>query len=57
MTRIRGHYDCETWKSKLDVVKHSFSKMTVNEWNELSADCVHSSSVQEQNRQISCDGG
>ena len=47
----------ESWKSRLDVVKHSFSKMTVNEWNELSADCVHSSSVQEQNRQISGDGG
>ena len=30
-------------QSRLDVRMHSFSERTVNEWNKLSADCVHSS--------------
>ena len=30
---------------RLDFRKYSFSQRTVNEWNKLSADCVHSSSV------------
>ena len=29
----------------LDFIKYYFSQTTVNEWNKLSADCVHSSSV------------
>ena len=32
-------------QSRLDVRKYYFSQRTVNEWNKLSADCVHSSSV------------
>ena len=44
--RTRG-YDFTSVKgqSRLDVRKYSFSQRTVNEWNKLSADCVHSSSV------------
>ena len=30
-------------QSRLDVRMYSFSERTVNEWNKLSADCVHSS--------------
>ena len=30
-------------QSRLDVRKYSFSQRTINEWNKLSADCVHSS--------------
>ena len=33
------------WQSRLDVRKYSFSQNTVNGWNKLSADCVHSSSI------------
>ena len=36
ITLVKGH-------SRLDVRKYSFSQRTVNEWNKLSADCVHSS--------------
>ena len=32
-------------QSRLYVRKYSFSQRTVNEWNKLSADCVHSSSI------------
>ena len=32
-------------QSRLDVRKYSFSQRTGNEWNKLSADCVHSSCV------------
>ena len=32
---VKGH-------SRLDCRKYSFSQRTVNEWNKLSADCVHS---------------
>ena len=32
-------------QSRMDVRKYSFPERTVNEWNKLSADCVHSSSV------------
>ena len=32
-------------KSSLDVRKYSLSQRTVNEWNKLSTDCVHASSV------------
>ena len=28
-----------------DVSKYSFPQRAVNEWNKLSADCVHSSSI------------
>ena len=40
-------------QSRLDVRKFSFSQRTINVWNNLSTDCVHASSVQEQNRQVS----
>ena len=33
----------------LDFRKYSFSQRTVNEWNKLSVDCVHSSSVNIDN--------
>ena len=32
-------------QSRFDVRKYSFSRGTVTEWNKLSADCVHSSSM------------
>ena len=32
-------------QSRFDVGKYSVSQSTVNEWNKLSADCVHSSSI------------
>ena len=32
-------------RRRLDDRKFSFSQRTVNEWNKLSADCVHSSSI------------
>ena len=35
----------EKGQSRLDVRKYSFSQRTVNEWNKLLADCVHSSTV------------
>ena len=42
----RGHdFTLVKEQSSLDFRKYSFSKRTVNEWNKLPADCVHSSSV------------
>ena len=42
----RGHdFTLVKWQNRLDFRKYSFSQRTVNEWNKLSADCVHSSSV------------
>ena len=32
-------------KCRLDIRKHSFSQMTINEWNKLSTDCVIASSM------------
>ena len=32
-------------QSRLDVRRYYFSQRTINEWNKLSADCVHSSSI------------
>ena len=32
-------------ESRLDVRKESFSQRIIDEWNELSAECVHSSST------------
>ena len=44
--RTRGHdFKLVKWQNRLDVRKYSFSQRTVNEWNKLSADCVHSSSI------------
>ena len=40
--RTRGHdFKLEKGQSRLDIRKYSFSQRTVNEWNVLSADCVH----------------
>ena len=45
-TRIRGHvFTLVKGQSRLDVRKYSFSQGTKNEWNKLSAGCVHSSSI------------
>ena len=42
----RGHdFTLVKGQNRLDFRKYSFSQRTVNEWNKLSADCVHSSSV------------
>ena len=42
----RGHdFTLVNGQTRLDFRKYSFSQRTVNEWNKLSADCVHSSSV------------
>ena len=43
----RGHDDftLEKGQNRLDFRKYSFSQRAANEWNKLSADCVHSSSV------------
>ena len=44
--RTRGHdFTLVKGQSRLEVRKYSFSQRTVNEWNKLSADCVHSSSI------------
>ena len=44
--RTRGRdFTLVKGQSRLDVRKYSFSQSTVNEWNTLSADCVHSSSI------------
>ena len=44
--RTRGHdFTLVKEQSRLDVRKYSFSQRTVNEWNKLSVDCVHSSSI------------
>ncbi len=41
----RGHdFTLVKGQSSLYVIKYSFSQMTVNEWNKLSADCVQSGS-------------
>ena len=37
-------HDYTLGQSRMDVRKYSFSQRTVNEWNKLSGDCVHSSS-------------
>ena len=42
----RGHgFTLVKGQNRLDFIMYSFSQRTVNEWNKLSADCVHSSSV------------
>ena len=42
----RGHnFTLVKKQSRLDVRKFSFSKRTINVWNKLSTECVHSSSV------------
>ena len=42
----RGHnYTLVKKQSRLDVRKFSFSQRTIYIWNNLSTDCVHSSSV------------
>ena len=42
----RGHdFTLVKGQNRLDFRKYSFSQRAVNEWNQLSADCVHSSSV------------
>ena len=42
----RGHdFTLVKGQNRLDFRKYSFSQRTVNAWNKLSANCVHSSSV------------
>ena len=42
----RGHnYTRVKKQSRLDVRKYPFSQRTINVWNKLSTDCVHTSSV------------
>ena len=42
----RGHnFTLVKKQSRLDVRKYSFSQRTINEWNKLSTDCVHATSV------------
>ena len=42
----RGHdFTLVKGQNRLDFRKYYSSQRTVNEWNKLSADCVHSSSV------------
>ena len=44
--RTREHdFTLVKGQSRLAVRKYSFSQRTVNEWNKLSADCVHSSCI------------
>ena len=45
-SRTRGH-EVKLVKDqcRLDIMKHSFSQRTINEWNKLSTDCVTVSSV------------
>ena len=44
--KTRGHdFTLVKGQSRLDSRKYSFSERTVNEWNKLLADCVHSKSV------------
>ena len=44
--RTRGHdLTLVKGQSMLDVRKYYFSQRTINDWNKLSADCVHSSSI------------
>ena len=43
---IKGHnFTLVKKQSRLDVRTFSFSQRTINVWNNLSADCVHASSV------------
>ena len=42
--RIRDDLTLVKGQSRLDVRKYYFSLRTINEWNKLSTDCVHSSS-------------
>ena len=37
---------------RLDIRKYYFSQRTINEWNELSADCVNASSVNILNTRL-----
>ena len=40
----RGHdFTLVKGQNRLDFRKYSFSQRTVNEWNQLSSDCLHSS--------------
>ena len=39
-------------QNRLDFRKYSFSQRTVNGWNKLSADCVHSSNVNVSKNRI-----
>ena len=42
----RGHdFTLVKGQNRLDFIKYSFFLRTVKEWNKLSADCVHSNSV------------
>ena len=42
----RGHnFTLVKNQSRLDVRKFSFPQRTINEWNKLSTECVHASSV------------
>ena len=42
-------------QSRLDARKYYFPKRILNDWNKLSADCVHSSSIKMlANRRLSC---
>ena len=53
----RGHdFILMKGPSRLDVRKYSFSQRTVNEWNKLSADCVHGINMCKQNSQLSRKG-
>ena len=47
LTQVKQLEDMTSRKrnGRSDVRKYSFSKRTVNEWNKLSADRVHSSSI------------
>ena len=44
ITRVH-YYTLVKKQSRLDVRKYSFLQRTINVWNNLSADCVHASSV------------
>ena len=42
----RGHeFTLVKGQTRLDVRKYSFCQKMVNNWNKLSADCVHSSTI------------
>ena len=43
--RIRDDLTLVKGQSRLDVRKYYFSQRTINEWNKLSTDCIHSSSI------------
>ena len=45
-SRTRGHEEeLVNEQCRLDIRKYSFSQRTVNEWIELSTDCITASSV------------